>query len=289
MSNLSINLVTKCVKNNNQNFKINLEVESQFEQDNQFKFYKKVNDNSIDENNILDTNFNVSINNSNIDTSDNQCLINNDIIIKQDEIINIPAKLNDIFDDLLENNYYLYGLSKTNGFLLSLLYIISSDFKFKSDLERTKFVNLLCEELCKNIDSYFSKGKYASLNFTKSQIITNITNNVFNQAEIYYIADYYNINLIVLNYIQNNYIIGKQYDENKKNVIIVNYNDYHIPLVQIYGETPNNLIFKSIINKLPLNNSNIIHLQESVTKINTIKTTIEDKYNKLNNFLIFLQ
>jgi len=282
-----MNLVTKCVKNNNQNFKINLDVNPAFEQDSTFKFYKKTHHDTADTcDNSIDSDVTIIKTSNDISHQDSgEHIVNNDIVIKKDEIINIPSKLNDIFDNLLENNYYLYGLSKENGFLLSLLYIISSDFKFKAELERIKFVNLLSDELCKNIDGYFSKGKYASLNFNKSKIIGNISNDLFNSEEIYYISDYYNINLVVLNYIQNNYIIGKQYDENKKNVIIVNYNEYHIPLVQMYGESPNNLIFKSVINKLPLNNDvyKSVQIQESVTKINEIKTNIEEKLTNLES------
>jgi hypothetical protein len=37
-------------------------------------------------------------------------------------------------------------------------------------------------------------------------------------------------------------------------VIIIKYNDIYLPLIHIFGESPDNLIYKCIINKLKINN-----------------------------------
>ena len=238
MTQINTALITKLIKNNEQNIEIKLNTDPTFEQSVDFKTFNRSEPDEVE-----NTNLPITSNSSNSS--------NNEIIYIENGIINIPKNLNDIFNDLISDDYYLFGVSKTNSFLMSLLYIISSDFKYKKE-NKNPFVELLIENLIKNLPEYFKQNKYSSMDFSRTKMMEQLKQNEIDKAIIYYISDYYNINLIVLNYNKMTYITGKDYKEDNKNVIIINnYNDY-IPLLHIYGECPSNLIYKSIINKLEI-------------------------------------
>ena len=243
MTQINTALITKLIKNNEQNIEIKLNTDPTFEQSVDFKTFNRSEPDEVE-----NTNLPITSNTSNSSNSSN-----NEIIYIENGIINIPKNLNDIFNDLISDDYYLFGVSKTNSFLMSLLYIISTDFKYKKE-NKNPFVELLIENLIKNLPEYFKQNKYSSMDFSRTKMMEQLKQNEIDKAIIYYISDYYNINLIVLNYNKMTYITGKDYKEDNKNVIIINnYNDY-IPLLHIYGECPSNLIYKSIINKLEIQN-----------------------------------
>ena len=235
---LSIGNITKRIKSNKQNIKISLNVNPEFEQSDTIKKRVKQNLDNLKDENI-----------------DNTILDQGDIVYNENEVINIPKKLDNLFDNLLCDNYYLYGISINSvSFLNSLLYILLSDFKFKNNAEQQTFSQQLKDNLINELGSYFKKNKYSKMNFKKSSMESNIENNIFQSSELHYLADYYTINLVVLDYYKFSYYTGNNYNENNNNVIIVKYNNIYLPLIHIFGESPDNLIYKCIINKLKINN-----------------------------------
>ena len=68
-------------------------------------------------------------------------------------------------------------------------------------------------------------------------MIDNIENNKFENSELHYLSDYYNINVIVLNRYKFIYYRGDNYNSDNKNIIIIKYNDIYLPLIHIFGET----------------------------------------------------
>ena len=233
---ISIGNITKRIKSNKQNIKINLDVNPEFEQNRIIKKRIKQNLDLLKKDEINDNN-------------------KGDIIYNDSEVINIPKKLDDLFDNLLCDNYYLYGISINNvSFINSLLYILLSDFKFKNSKDQQQFSIQLKNNLLKELSTYFKNNKYSKLNYKKQSMEDNIENNLFENAELHYISDYYSINLIVLDYYKFTYYTGGNYNEDNNNIIIVKYNDIYLPLIHIFGESPSNLIYKCIINKLKINN-----------------------------------
>ena len=233
---ISIGNITKRIKSNKQNIKINLDVNSDFEQNSVIKKRVKQNLDILKKDEINDDN-------------------KGDIIYNDSEVINIPKKLDDLFDNLLCDNYYLYGISINNvSFLNSLLYILLSDFKFKNSKDQQEFSIQLKINLLNELSTYFKNNKYSKLNYKKQSMEDNIENNLFENAELHYLSDYYSINLIVLDYYKFTYYTGVNYNEDNNNIIIVKYNDIYLPMIHIFGESPSNLIYKCIINKLKINN-----------------------------------
>jgi len=262
---LSIGNITKRVKSNKQNIKINLNVNSDFEQNNIIKKRTKQNLDSLKKDEINDNN-------------------KGDIIYNESEVINIPKKLDDLFDNLLCDNYYLYGISTNNvSFLNSLLYILLSDFKFKNSKDQQQFSFQLKTNLLKELPTYFKNNKYSKLNYKKQSMEDNIENNLFENAELHYLSDYYSINLIVLDYYKFTYYTGNNYNEDNNNIIIIKYNDIYLPMIHIFGETPSNLIYKCIINKLKINN--LTTISDTNDTNDTIDTNDSNDDNDINNIL----
>ena len=233
---VSIGDITKRIKSNKQNIKINLNINPEFEQTNVIKKRDKKNLDKLTKEVVSDGN-NIG-----------------DISYSENEVINIPKKLDNLFDNLLYDNYYLYGISISDySFLNSLLYVLLSDFKFKNTNDQKQFSFQLKTNLLNELPDYFKKNKYGKLLFKKTEIEDNIEKNLFESAELHYLSDYYNINLVVLDYYKFTYHTGN-YNEDNKNIIIVKYNDIYLPLIHIFGEYPDNIIYKCIINKLKINN-----------------------------------
>ena len=116
---ISISQVTKCVKRNKQTIKINLNTDDRFEQSHEFIVYRDKKNLTADaETSMLMAN---STNES-----------NTDILYQEHQVIDIPQNLNDIFDNVLGDDYYLFGVDKDISFLMSLLYIISKDYRILS-------------------------------------------------------------------------------------------------------------------------------------------------------------
>ena len=257
---ISIGNITKRIKSNKQNIKINLDVNSDFEQNSIIKKRIKQNLDLLKKDEINDSN-------------------TGDIIYNDSEVINIPKKLDELFDNLLCDNYYLYGISINNvSFINSLLYILLSDFKFKNSKDQQQFSIQLKNNLLKELSTYFKNNKYSKLNYKKQSMEDNIENNLFENAELHYISDYYSINLIVLDYYKFTYYTGGNYNEDNNNIIIVKYNDIYLPIIHIFGESPSNLIYKCIINKLKINN-----LTQNLSEE---KLVVEEDSSKENDILV---
>ncbi len=263
MNNPTISQVTKCVKRNKQNIKIQLNELDQFTQSTEFVVYREK----------------TQTQNEDIKTISSNILNDTSSIITYNcnEIIDIPNKLDDIFDNQLGSNYYLYGVSKTNSFITSLLYVISKDFKLKPSDKQIDFSNELLTLLVKDLPSYHRKNKYAMFGYKQSTIEDGLMSNVINNGVLHYISDYYNINIIVLDYNKEKYLIGKEYNDslNEKNVIIILNEGIYLPLVNMFGELPTKLLYKCIVNKITIDKSNTtenldIKILDSSNKKNTL-------------------
>ena len=257
-NNPTISQVTKCVKRNKQNIKININVHDEFTQGFDFVVYREKKEASEEIKTIS----------SNI-LNDTSSVINYNI----NEIIDIPKKLETIFDNQIGSNYYLFGVNKENSFLVSLLYVMSKEFKLKTLEKQLIFSKELLELLVNELPSYFRNNKYANYGFKMTSIIENLQNNTIDEGVLKYLYDYYNINIVVLDYNNEKYLVGNDYNNNfnEKNVIIIKNENIYLPLVNMFGTMPTKLLFKCILNKLKINK-----------EINIIQNKIIDTSNKSN-------
>jgi hypothetical protein len=255
----TISQITKCIKKNMHNVKINLNVNPQFEQNTEFTIYrepKKVQ----------------------IETSLASKSINEDkhtLVYKNNELIDIPRKLNESFDSLLDTNYYIFGVPKENSFFYSLLYVISKDFKLKKSDVRENYVKTLKENMLAKLGQIFRDRQYSKYEYKKSAIVDNFQNtSSISEGLICLAADYFEVNIIVLNYDTEKYWMGKEYDDthNEKNVIIIYSNGIYLPLIHIYGDLPDNFIYKCIVNRYKIYRKLATQTELSVVEQETQKT-----------------
>lgn len=238
---VTISQVTKCVKRNKQTIKINLNSDSRFEQSNEFVIYKDKKNGPLDaEASILNAN---ATNES-----------NTDILYQEHQVIDIPKKLNDIFDNVLGDDYYLFGVNKDMSFMMSLLYVISKDYKLKDSKTQKQYCEELKKNLIEKLPKYFKEKSYSSFNFNRTNMENNLQNNIYDNQILCYLSDFYNLNLIVFDYNKSSYITGYEYDDNHNNVIIIVNDNVYLPLVHIYGEFPNKFIYKCLVNKYKTSN-----------------------------------
>lgn len=237
----SISQITKCIKNNKHNVKINLNIVPQFEQAIEFKIYREPK--------VVE-----------IETSLASKEINEDkntLCYKFNEILDIPKKLNESFDMNLDSNYYIFGVPKEDSFFYSLLYVISKDFKLKKEDVRSNYVTKLKEELKNSVNKWFKQNNYSAYGYKRGALSDNITNSEkIHESLMCLVSDYFGINLLVLNYDQEKYWIGKEYNDanSEKNVVIIYSNGVYLPLIHIFGKFPNVFIYKCIINRFKVFN-----------------------------------
>ena len=181
MNNPTISQVTKCIKRNKQNIKINLTTHDEITQGYEFVVKKKKKEGS-DEIKTISSNI----------LNDTSSVINYNF----NEIIDIPKKMETIFDNQLGSNYYLFGVNKENSFIISLLYVISKEFKLKPQDKQLAFSKELCELLVNELPSYFKNNKYSNYGFKMSSISENLRNDIIDEGVLRYLYDYYNINII---------------------------------------------------------------------------------------------
>ena len=251
----SISQVTRCVKKNMHNVKINLNVNPEFEQSVEFKVYREPK-------------------NINIETSLSSKSINEDrntLVYKLDEVLNIPKKLNEYFDENLDTKYYIYGVPKKDSFFYSLLYIIHKEFKLKDKTVRTNYVDNLKVSLDKQLSSIFKQNKLSRYGYKLSDITDNINDSsAVREGLICYMTEHFGINIIILDYDNERYWIGKEYDDsiNEKNAILVYTNGIYLPIIHIYGDLPDNFIYKCVINRLKIYNKLITDTDLSLVEMN---------------------
>lgn len=256
----SISQVTKCIKKNMHNVQINLNTIAEFEQAIEFKVYREPK--QVD-----------------IETSLSSKSINEDkttLIYKINEVINIPKKLNEYFDNILDTKYYLFGVPKIDSFFYSILYVISKDFKLKDSKIRNDYVSNVKVELEKQLSSYFRQKKLSRYGYKQHEISQNIADSsVVTEGLICYIAEYFNINLVVIDYDNERYWMGKEYNDslNEKNVVLIYTNGIYLPIIHIYGDLPDNFIFKCVVNRFKIYNKLATETDLSLVEMNLVTSS----------------
>jgi hypothetical protein len=235
----TISQVTKCVKKNMHNVQINLNTLPEFEQSTEFVVFR--------EHTAVE-----------IETSLSSKSINEDkntLLYKENEVIDIPKKLNESFDNDLDTCYYIFGVPQVDSFFYSLLFAISKEFKLKDKNVRANYITNLKDNLTKQVPTLFRTNKYSKYAYKCNAILENIeASDTISEGLICAVSDYFNINLIVLNYDTDKYWLGKEYNSSidEKNVVIIYSNGHYLPLIHIYGEMPSNFIYKCIVNRFKI-------------------------------------
>ena len=260
----TISQVTKCVKKNMHNVQINLNTLPEFEQSTEFVVFR--------EHKAVEIETSLSSKGVNEDK--------NTLLYKENEVIDIPKKLNESFDNNLDTCYYIFGVPQVDSFFYSLLFAISKEFKLKDTTVRANYITTLKDNLVKQIPTLFRTNKYSKYAYKCSAILENIeASDTISEGLMCAVSDYFNINLIVLNYDTDKYWLGKEYNSsiNEKNVVIIYSNGTYLPLIHIYGEMPSNFIYKCIVNRFNIYRKLATHTDLSVVEQEITKKVPQTK------------
>ena len=263
----TISQITKCVKKNMHNVQINLKVNPEFEESTDFKIYRE----------IIEVDIETSLASKSINEDKTS------LVYKENEIIEIPRKLNEYFDNKLDTNYYIYGVPRENSFFHSLLYVVSKDFKLKTPDVRVNYVNTLKESMIEKLPGLFRSNSYSKYGYKRGAIIENIENcDLVSEGLICFASDFFNVNLVILNYDNEKYLMGKEYNDsiNEKNVVVIYSNGVYLPVIHIYGELLDNFIYKCVVNRFKLNKklatqTELSVVEQEVAKTNTAQAEVD--------------
>lgn len=169
----------------------------------------------------------------NIETTD-KTVTHNESILKfvKDDIIEIPEYFSDFLD---LNKFYIYGC---NNYLESITLILDSNYKTMSDIEKKENIQKFNSFLMDNLNNQYKKLNYHNLKIKKSDILDNLKTNLFNKIILKYISDILNINILLINLknkLYNEYKCS-DIDTCKNNIILLEYEQHILPLINIYND-----------------------------------------------------
>lgn len=254
----TFNDITQAVKGNNKKIQINIDVCEDFEQK---CTIPKTRLEEVDESYITNLNNKAKVNSEKEISKESIKKVTNSDIIKysMNEIINLPKKTESIID---LNNYYTYGVNKKNSLLYSLLITIDKKFKLSNEKEQDLLVSELINFLHENLSNFYKTNKYSKCGLKKIKMEQLLKQRLVDDTFILYLSDYLKINIVVIDIIKESYLMTKEFNNNLNTIILIRHREenndvIYLPLLNIFGQLPNNDIYISITNTYIKEESNI--------------------------------
>ena len=265
---ITLNNVTKAIKSNNKKISLNLEIVDLYEQSIKIPIIERPKIENTKTENKKDDITNKEKQRY-VDSSKQQKSI------EYNELINLPDSCNEQID---LNTFYSYGVGDKNCIIESVLYVIDKNYKLLKDVDKINTISTLINLLKENLEKYYKENQYSKKGVKKIDLFNQLQNSTFNEQLLTYLSDYFNINIIIIDVIRQTYKLKNIYDSKLKNVVLINYENLHLPLVHIYGELVSYDMINSIMNNFKLIDSK--YFTESVS--NDIKDTTSTIYNSNN-------
>lgn len=206
-------------------------------------------------------------------------------LCKEEQIRDIPPLLHSLFDKV--NKYYIYGTPSNYSFYHSILLIINSEFILQGKLSKEQIIDESRSKLVFDLDQNYVKFEYKKKRYTKSTIRENLLNSkVFLPQVNAYIADFYDVCLLIIDTETYLYSLINDYDKNKKFVIMLRKNNYYQPILNSEG---NNLFDCDIVDKINkilkpefdidfnIKEKKILKEKEELENTNTLENATIDK------------
>ena len=167
-------------------------------------------------------------------------------LCKEEQIRDIPPLLISLFDN--PKKYYIYGTPSQFSFYHSILLIIQSDFILQGKIQKEKIIDDSRNNLVYELDDFYKKNNYKSKKFKKSVIRDNLLNSKSFLPQVNtYIADYYNVCLLIIDTETYLYSLINDFNKDKDFVIMLRKNNYYQPILNSEG---NNRFDNQIIEKI---------------------------------------
>jgi hypothetical protein len=157
-------------------------------------------------------------------------------LCKEGQIRDIPFILQPLFSK--HKNYYIYGTPGKFSFYHSILNIVNSDFILQGSIYKEKMIDECKNNLVYKIDELYKKFNYRKMKFpSKTVIRENLLNSsVFLPQVNTYIADYYNMCLLIIDTQTYLYSIMNDFSKDKEFIIMIRKNNYFQPILGVDGK-----------------------------------------------------
>ena len=136
----------------------------------------------------------------------------------------------------LTNQYYIYGVDKRDSFIRSLLYIIDNSLINYDKNDVDKFICSLRNKMGLELEKkkYYQIYNYRKYKYKKDNIKDTLLNNKIIGDDVkHYLADYFKVNIIVINSkLNNNYRIINEFSNIRGNCYLLEFqNNIYQPIL----------------------------------------------------------
>lgn len=159
-----------------------------------------------------------------------------------DECLSLPLIFKDIFDDY--DSLYRVGMIANSSFLHSLMCIVDIMYISYSRDNREKLIDRVFLKLLNDFNLYFESKNYRKDGYSKSKMISRLTNTkkIIDRTIERYIADYFQLNIVVIEPTYNKYYSCSHTNADFISIIILKNDDTYEPIMFENG----NNYFKNI-------------------------------------------
>ena len=154
------------------------------------------------------------------DNSSQKTLISDNIILTvpnnclityiENSIATTPTILNDAFKvcNMNADEWFIYGFKNPESLCKSLLILTTTDFMLKNKNDRRNDVLTIKREMAVNLDIFYKKLGYKTMKFNRTTMMESLMNkdNYITYDFMTLAADYYKVNLLILDIIKGSYV-----------------------------------------------------------------------------------
>lgn len=203
------------------------------------------------------------------------------------QIMVLPSQLTNILPE--SDILYIYGVPRANSFLMAITLIVDKNFLFydnkkkKDDHIRDQKIQLA---MC--LKDYFKEKNYRLLMVKRGDMENELMHeNDLSDFNRWYIADYYKINIIVLNLIGKTYQLMSSWNSEYPVVIMIHENDVYLPILNNKGENIfKDEILKTIMMNFEEQQNPLVVMYDKKMNIKQKKQKQEnDKFQDLSNYV----
>lgn len=163
------------------------------------------------------------------------------------QLLDLPIQLINCLPEA--NKLCLYGVTRSDSFLMSISYITNKDFLFYDNRgQKDDHIKDKKMELAVCLNDYFKENKYRLIGGNRSNMENQLINeNTVNDIIRWYIADYYKVNIVMINLVNQTYQLASLWNPKYPIVIMVMEDDIYLPVLHSQSD---NIFPISVLDKI---------------------------------------
>lgn len=147
----------------------------------------------------------------------------------ENEIIEVP----DFFSDFIDlNKYYIYG---SKDLFETIEMIKNSEYMNQSETSKKECLEILKNSMLDNLNTNYKEFNYKNTYISKTDITSLLNEKYPHMKILQYFCDFLNINCLYISVENKKFKLYKGYNQDniKNNLVIIGYNKYMLPLINI--------------------------------------------------------